>query len=429
MRKQAKSQSSGSAPSPPPSLATVLSALEAPSVPSETRLRDLRSAVRRVAELLANVPAAISLVMEEIQAGLGAVNPIAVGMSSKRYTNIRSDFVAAVKASGVIPIKVNVKAKLSPEWVDFFTRLAGRKAHLGLSRLARYASAQGIAPEGIDDEVINGFIAAVLEGSLHRKPNELHRQVTTIWNRAAADRDLGLKPVTIPSFKKPPKRINESLLCPSFIEDRENYLAWCAVVDPFAEEARPKRLAPRTLKLARDQIHAAVTALVKSGTKPDQIESLAVLVAVKNLKDILRQRLADAGGQHKSFDHYLARALVRIAKEWVKVDAGVLAELKKAATVLAAPDRYDLTPKNKRCLRQFEDPEGLRRLQALPVQLWKEVKSQSSQKSKLPCFGEDPGCVGDRTSDLFACAVRKSLGTGIRHAHLPPIRTWSDLNP
>ena len=83
------------------------------------------------------------------------------------------------------------------------------------------------------------------------------------------------------------------------------------------------------MKLARDQIHAAVTALVKSGTKPDQIQSLADLVTEKNLKNILRQRVADAGGQQKSFNHYLARALIRIAKEWVKVDAGVLGRAQK----------------------------------------------------------------------------------------------------
>ena len=55
MRKRTKFQPSGSAASPVPSLATVLSALEAPSVLSETRLRDLRSAVKRVAELLDGV--------------------------------------------------------------------------------------------------------------------------------------------------------------------------------------------------------------------------------------------------------------------------------------------------------------------------------------------------------------------------------------
>jgi hypothetical protein len=47
---------------------------------------------------------------------------------------------------------------LSPDWVDLFQRLSGRRAHIGLSRLARYASAQGIVPEKIDDEVIAAFI-------------------------------------------------------------------------------------------------------------------------------------------------------------------------------------------------------------------------------------------------------------------------------
>ena len=88
--------------------------------------------------------------------------------------------------------------------------------------------------------------------------------------------------------------------------------------------------------------------------------------------------------------------MVRIAKEWVKVDADVLAELKKAASKLPGPDRYDLTPKNKQFLRQFEDPEALRRLQALPAQLWKEVKSESSE-AELPYFSKGPGSVRDRT--------------------------------
>jgi integrase len=384
----------GSAPETPQTLATVITALERKGELSETRLRDLRSAVKRVAELIGNVPGAIPLVMENLQAGLGAVNPVAAGMSPKRLTNIRSDFVAAVKASGVIAIKLNVNTKLIPEWVDLFSRLASRKAHFGLSRLARYASEQGIAPEGINDEVIDGFIAAVREGSLHKKLHGLHRQVTVLWNKAAEDSDLGLRPVAIPSLRKPRQRVSESLLCPSFIKDREDYLVWCGVVDPFAEEARPRRLAPRTLKLTRDQIHAAVTALVKSGSKPEKIQSLADLVTVKNLKDILRQRLADAGGQHKSFNHYLARALVRIAKEWVKVDDRVLAELKKAASKLPGPERYDLTPKNKQFLRQFDDPEALRRLQALPAQLWKEVKSESHQKPNFRVLAKAQAALG-----------------------------------
>jgi hypothetical protein len=60
----------------------------------------------------------------------------------------------------VIPIKLSARTELSLEWTNLFSRLAKRRAHLGLSRLARYASDQGIEPEGVNDELIQNFIAA-----------------------------------------------------------------------------------------------------------------------------------------------------------------------------------------------------------------------------------------------------------------------------
>jgi hypothetical protein len=388
-----RNQPFASAALPPANLATLLAAVESQSVLSESRRRDLRSAVNRVAQLLGNAPAAIPLAMGAIRDGLGAVNPIAVGMTPKRFANIRSDFVAAVKASGLAPVKIESKAALSPEWRQLFARLSGRRANLGLSRLGHYASAKGIPPGGINDEIIDGLMAAVREGSLHQNPKALHRQVTLIWNEAARDPELGLNAVTVPSFRGPPKRVDLSLLPNAFVADRDNYLSWCAVTDPFAVDARSRPLAARTLKLSRDQIHAAVTALVKSGTPPEGIRSLADLVTVSSFKSILRQRLAGAGGDQKSFNFYLARALVRIAQEWVKVDSSALAELKRLASKLKAPKR-DLTPKNRAFLRQFDDPRVLQRLKALPEQLWKEVRNKKDEKPNFRTLAQGQAALG-----------------------------------
>ena len=151
-----------------PTLATLLAALESHSGLSETRRRDLRSAVKRVAHLLGNTPVAIPLAMDTIREGLGGVNPIAAGMTPKRFANIRSDFVAAVKASRPLPVNAERKVAPSPEWRQLFARLAGRRANLGLSRLGRFASAKGIPPGGMNDEIIDAFMAAVREDSLTR---------------------------------------------------------------------------------------------------------------------------------------------------------------------------------------------------------------------------------------------------------------------
>jgi integrase len=365
-----------------PTLATVLAALERPGVLAGTRLRDMQSAVRCVARLLGNEPQAIALDMEPIRVGLGAISPLAAGMTAKRFANIKSDFMAAAKASGLKPVLVPVKKALSPDWVGLFKRLSGRRAHIGLSRVAQHASAKGIEPADVNDAVFAGFISEVRQGSLHRNPNGLYRLVTRVWNEAATDPSLGLQQVTVPSFRRQPKRVDWVLLQPEFREDADQYLSWCGGTDPFAADARPKALAPRTLRLSRDQIHAAVSALAFSGIDPNAVRSLVDLVTVDNFKRILRWRVEHSGGEKNSFNHYLARMLVRVAREWVKVDAVTLAALKRMASKLPAPKR-ELTPKNKATLRQFDDPQALRRLARLPEQLWKEVKNEQKPSFRI----------------------------------------------
>jgi integrase len=366
------SRHAGSAPPAP--LADLLIALDQASLPAP-RLRDLCSAVRRIADLLGDEPAHIALDLPAISSKLASINPVAVGVSIKTLANLRSGFLAAVKLSGLKPVPPRPKAQLSQAWLDLVARLSGKRAHLGLSRFAHYASANDIAPSEVNDVAIQDFIAAVRDGSLHRQPNVLHRQVTLIWNEVA--KLSGFPPVTVASFRAPVKRIDWALLPDSFRKDVEDHLQWCGGTDVFAADARSRALAPRTVKLRRNQIHAAVTALVESGIKRSTIRSLSNLIPPENFKRILRQRLKTAGGGENAFNRDLAEALVQIAREWVKVDASSLAELKRLTSKLPLP-ASGLTAKNKASLRQFDDPEVLRRLINLPPVLWAEVKRETN---------------------------------------------------
>jgi integrase len=363
-------------PAGPLTLAGVLAALERQGNLSTTRQRDLVSGVKRVAILLEQEPAAVPLDLAAISARLAAVNPVAVGITNKRFTNIRSDFLAAIKASGLLPIKHKAGGKpaLIPGWIDLYARLSGRRAYIGLSRLAGHASARGIAPRDINDEVIGELIAAVREQSLCPRPTVLHRKVAQIWNEAARDPTLELRPVTVPSYRVP-KRIGWARLTKAFRQDVEAHLSWCGACDPFDADARPRPLAPRSLRLRRDQIHAAVTALVDSGIKPSAISSLADLVTPENVKRILRTRLDKIGGAENTFNRGLGYALSQIAHEWVKVDARGFAELKRLMAKMPVPV-MGLTDKNKRALRQFDDPAVLHRLYALPERLWMEARQE-----------------------------------------------------
>ena len=137
------------------SLADVDRKLQTAGSLSATRRRDLRSAVARVAALLGEEPGHLPLDLAIIAAKLAAINPVAAGLTPKTLSNIRSDLLAAVRASGLQPVLASSKAGLSPPWADLLAKLPGKRARIGLSRLARYASAAGLTPGEIDDAAID----------------------------------------------------------------------------------------------------------------------------------------------------------------------------------------------------------------------------------------------------------------------------------
>jgi hypothetical protein len=359
----------------PATLKAVLDALQGRRDLAANRFRDLRSAVTRVAKLLGAAPGHIPLELPVLAAKLAAVNPVGAGLTAKTFSNIRSDFLAAINASGLKQLRSAGKDALSPGWSRMLAKLPKRRGGIGLSRLARHASREGVEPHQIDDVALDRFITAVRESSLHRNPNHLHRTIAKIWNEAARQPGLDLRQVTIPSFRPAAKRTNWESLASEFRQNVDDYLAWCSGSDVFNADARPRPLAAQTLKLRRIQIHAAVTALVAAGVNPSAIKSLADLVSPGSFRLILRQRYNAANGRENSFNRALADTLVQIAREWVKVDDGVFAELKRLAGKMPMP-QSGLTDKNKGFLRQFDDPAVLQRLHALPDRLWAEVRRQ-----------------------------------------------------
>ena len=359
---------------------------------SATRRRDLRSAVSRVAALLGEEPARLPLELENIAARLATITPAAVGMTAKTLANVRSDFLAAVRQSGLKPVLATAKTQLSPTWEALMAQLPAKRHRLGLSRLARYASTVGIDSREVNDAAIERFIGEVRQGSLHQKPNVLHRKVAAIWNEVVSLLPgAGLTTVTKPSFRGPPKRVAWDALTSAFRADVDKYLSWCTGADAFAADARPRPLAPNTLKLRRDQIHNAVTALIESGVAPGSINHLGDLVILDHFRRILRRRYEVVGNTANSFNRDLAEALVQIAREWVKVDAAVLLELGRLTAKMPMPPR-GLTAKNKRALRQFNDPGLVARLHDLPSQLWAEVRRD--QKPNFRTLAKAQAAIG-----------------------------------
>ena len=226
--------------------------------------------------------------------------------------------------------------------------------------------------------MITAFIAAVRQGSLHSAPNKLHRQVTLIWNEVGSGRGQHLA-CNLSRSRRSEVLPNDSI--GPFCRIGSGRM-WMITYRGLADLIRFIRM----LGYGRWRREHFGCAGIKS-TRPlppwwnrvrihAPFVRLADLVTPNNLKSILRHRLAMVDGRDNVFNHLLASALLQIAREWVKVDPAVLADLKRLVRKVPMPP-LGLTTKNKRFLRQFDDPDALRRLVQLPDKLWAEVKRDS----------------------------------------------------
>jgi integrase len=341
---------------------------------SDTRRRDLRSAVAIYGKLKGEPLSAIPLDLAAIRRTLDGIVPAQAKVSRKRWANLRSDLAAALAASGLQPILKTADVEFDSTWAALLGAVKDSVVRHGLSRLARWATMRQISPTAVNDAILGQFFAELEATSLVRNLRAQRRSVAKTWNRLAALLpDQALHCVEVPSNRPASNRVPWLELPASFREEVEKYLVWCSVPDPLDDLARARALAPETVRLRRDHIHRAASAACVSGIDPERLTSLAELVEPETLRALLRHLWSKRGGKLTSYTRDVAGALITIASEWVRVPADQLSNLKKLRGNPGSL-RSGLTEKNQALLRKFDDPRLVASLLELPDRLWRNAR-------------------------------------------------------
>jgi integrase len=357
-----------------PTLQDVLDRLAADHVLSPNRRRDLRSAVTAFAKLKGLAPAKIELDLAQIRETLDSSAPAQAQVSSKRWSNLRSDLAAAIDASGLVAMLKTAGVEPSEKWVRLLDPAISLRVRYGLSRFAHWASLRGVDPERVDDAAIARFIDELKSSSLVRNIDGQHALVVAAWNRLVAlCPDAGLRSVSVPTNGASNARVPWETLPVSFRNDVEQYLAWGARPDPLDENARARELAPKTLRLRREQIHSAVDAAVSAGIPIGQLTSFATLIEPATFTTLLRHRWQQDGRELTAYTHGVAGTLIAIASESLKLPLESIATLKGLRAKLGALPG-GMTEKNRSLLRKFDEPRLQQALVRLPDKLWHAAK-------------------------------------------------------
>jgi integrase len=357
----------------PVTLQTILDRLAENDDLAGSRQRDLCSAVTSYARVRDLPPAAIGLDLAEIRHTLDDMLPSRAKVSPKRWANLRSDLAAAIAASGLRPMLKTADLHLDEGWARLLAG-AGHRARNGLSRFARWASLRRIRPAEVDNTAMDRFVVELSEATLVRNLRDLPRKLARTWNAAVdLQQGSGLRRVAVPAKRRVLNHVPWQSLPPSLRQDIDAHISWAAVPDPLANGTRKRALAPRSLRLRKMQIVAAVTAAVAAGIPLDQITSLASLVEAETFRALLRQRWQQDGRRITSYTHNGAATLIAIASEWVRASPDQIAVLKTLRSKLGLPPT-GLTGKNRAMLRRFDDPRLITALVQLPDRLWRAAQ-------------------------------------------------------
>ena len=139
------------------------------------------------------------------------------------------------------------------------------------------------------------------------------------------------------------------------------------------------------------------------------MRTLADLVMPDTLREALLFFLDRSGGRTTTQISQLAYTALMIAKHWASADAATIAAIRKLNSRVACDNR-GMTEKNAGRLRQFEDPENLRRLLLLPEELFAELRHRGDRSRAA--------CVQARS----ALAVAILLAAPIRLGNLVALR-------
>jgi integrase len=355
----------------PDTLADVLHHLER-MPPRVRKVMDMKSAVRRMGEVLRRplneVPAEPSKLRPLLEAACHAT----AGISTVRWSRIRSLTMSALKAAGVGVMPGRDVCGHSTSWMRLSGMCPDKSVRVRLSRFMSHCTRVGIEPHQVTREVFDSYREALESRQLKSNPESLFRGAVSAWNRAVQSVE-GWPQLPI-SLDRHPRfySLDWSEFPSSFQRDVEAFLTDKGSDDIFSDDyVRPVK--PKTLALRRQQIRQSATALVNSGFPVEQLTELSVLVT-HGVRALEWQR--DRRGEVTTWLENKAWLLRVIAKYWVN-DTVQAEKFRKLAKALSRP-RSGMTERNQARLRQFDHKPNLMALLRLPQTIFARAARQKA---------------------------------------------------
>lgn len=361
--------------SPIPTLQDVLDKIE--TLETSTKKRDLKSSVTTFCKVAGRSPREILVVPSKLRELRESVSPLAAGLTQRRWANVCSGLNKAVElVRDLVPSRNTTP--LLPEWKAKLAVLPNKLARK-LSAGMRYLSGKGITPDTVTTADLQEYCDAIVADRMRRNAEQAADAFAWAWNRTA-NQFPDWPQMQIPRQDKRDRYTYPLEHFPaSFAADIEAYIGRLTQGILFDDDdddvdLGPLRaVRPATAATRRRQVRAAASCLVHSGVPANEIQSIATLVEVQHVRQILHFLMQRQNGEASGGVAQMGALLAKLALHWVKVSPEHHLRLRRVAARVAVQSS-GMTAKNRERLRPFDDEELVVDFVCLPDTIRKAVE-------------------------------------------------------
>jgi len=344
-----------------------------------TAKRDMLSAFDTFERLIGRPLSTVRADAKTLRQMLRSKSGLELGLSQKRYANVCSSITSAVRTYGAAVPPITQRIPLSQDWAKLLQRVEPAPRRMALYRLACFCTFMGIAPEAVNSATLEGFYAALDAEEVVKHPKKVLKHTVAHWNmcRKAVPGWPDIKlasPVRVPPYTLP-----LAAFPASFQEDVAKWVARVSKPNPFDPKALKKPLKQPTIDGYIMTIRRFASALVHRKVVPlDQIDVLGDLFIADRLEQGLtffvertleRTEISETAHTRGVTAHIaaLAHDMRNIAKHHCKLAPDALQVIIGICDNLDSLVGRQLSETVRRRLRQFDDPENVKRLLELPA--------------------------------------------------------------
>jgi integrase len=353
----------------------IMAIISAAELPEETR-RHWRSSLAGIARAFDQPPELIPARYSAVRARLAGLHHVPLDWVAKTLANHRSNTKAALIWFAREKDVLQHGVALSKAWEGLRAQLTDPSTRYRLMPLMRFCSGVDIAPNAVDETVIDRYFDHRARTTTRASDATSRRVLARLWNAGIGKIDGWPKQLLV----EPPVKSAEGPGWEDFPQglrtDIETYLAGLKLIRRNKAGQRIRPCKPSTIITRRRELVAAVRVAVKVGLPLASLTSLAALIHPDVAGKVLDGYWRKDGEVPSTYTINLSCRFVALAHSVGGLDEVAMRNLGDLRFTLEQHRKDGMTPKNLALIRSVLTDEVWSRVTNLPDLLMRRARRE-----------------------------------------------------